>query len=152
VFSTIDGPTQLSNLFGRHNSLIVIHNMGQECAYCTLWADGFEGVYYHLGSRTGFVVTSPDAPEKQQAFANSRNWSFPVVSHQGTSFAEDMGYGNDHDGFEPGISVFKQEGDKILRVSDTHLGPGDDFCNVWHFLDLFPEGTDDWEPKLHYNR
>jgi hypothetical protein len=37
-------------------------------------------------------VSSPDPPDVQQKFAASRGWVFPMVSHMGSSFAEDMGY------------------------------------------------------------
>ena len=72
-----------------------------------------------------------------------------MVSHQGTTFAADMGYRGD-DGFRPGVSVFKREGGKLLRVADTAFSPGDDFCGVWHFLDLIPEGKAGWQPKFAY--
>jgi hypothetical protein len=44
----------------------------------------------------------------------------------------------------PGVSVFRREGDSILRVSDTSFSPGDDFCSLWHFFDLLPGGVGDW--------
>ncbi|HYB10759.1 MAG TPA: DUF899 family protein [Alphaproteobacteria bacterium] len=145
-----DGPVSLSDLFGRQDTLIVIHNMGAGCRFCTLWADGFNGVYDHLQSRAAFVVASPDAPDQQRKFAVSRGWRFPMVSYQGSSFGEDMGYRTD-DGARPGVSVFKRDGDKIVRVSDTSFGPGDDFCSVWHIFDLIPEGAAGWQPKYHYD-
>ena len=40
VFDTQAGKTNLLELFGDHDQLLVIHNMGQACRYCTLWADG----------------------------------------------------------------------------------------------------------------
>lgn len=55
----------LSSLFGEKEDLIVIHNMGRSCPYCTMWADGFNGVLKHLENRAAFVVVSPDAPEGQ---------------------------------------------------------------------------------------
>ena len=39
---------------------------------------------------------------------------------------------------------------RILRIADTSFSPGDDFCVVWHFLDLIPEGADGWQPKYKY--
>ena len=39
------GKVRLSELFGDKNDLIVVHNMGKSCPYCTLWADGFNGVF-----------------------------------------------------------------------------------------------------------
>lgn len=72
-----------------------------------------------------------------------------MVSHNGTSFAKDMGY-HPEEGYWPGVSVFKKDGDRILRVSDTNFGPGDDFNAVWNLFDLIPEGPDEWEPKYSY--
>jgi predicted dithiol-disulfide oxidoreductase (DUF899 family) len=148
-FSVPGGTIRLSALFGDKDTLFVVHNMGMSCAYCTLWADGFNGVYDHLRNRAAFVVSSPDEPARQREFAGGRQWKFPMVSHQGTTFAADMGYRRDN-GFMPGVSVFKREGGKLLRVADTSFSPGDDFCNVWHFLDLIPEGNAGWQPKFSY--
>src|SRR4051812_46584586 len=86
---------KLSDLFGDKEHLILIHNMGTGCAYCTLWADGFNGVFDHLNDRAAFALSSPDEPAKQKKFAESRGWRFPVESHAGTSFATDMGYKSD---------------------------------------------------------
>jgi len=140
---------KLSELFGDKDTLFVVHNMGTSCPSCTLWADGFNGVFDHLRSRAAFVVSSPDTPEKQQAFAASRGWRFPMVSAAGTTFPEDMGYWRDGRA-TPGVSVFKRAGDKIVRVSDTSFSPGDDFCGVWHFFELIPEGAAGWQPKYQY--
>jgi predicted dithiol-disulfide oxidoreductase (DUF899 family) len=148
AFRRPGGTVRLSQLFGPHDTLLVIHNMGASCPYCTLWADGFNGVYEHLRNRAAFVVSSPDAPEKQRAFAESRGWRFPMVSIEGTTFAQDMGYWDD--GPKPGVSVFRRAGGRILRVADTAFAPGDDFCAVWHFLDLIPEGAAGWEPRFKY--
>ncbi len=149
LFMAMGGPVRLSSLFGGKTDLFVIHNMGRSCAYCTLWADGFNGVYPHLANRAAFVVSSPDSPEQQQAFAGDRGWRFPMVSHTGTTFADDMGYVREGK-FWPGVSAFRLRNGGIERVSDAELGPGDDFCNVWHFLDLLPEGADGWSPKFRY--
>jgi len=148
-FSTLAGPVKLSELFGDKNTLFMIHNMGIGCPYCTLWADGFNGILDHLQNRAAFVMSTPDGPDKQRSFAESRGWNFSMVSHQGTKFAEDMGYkGEDH--WLPGISVFRKQNGQIVRVSNTGFGPGDDFCNIWHIFDLIPEGPDGWQPKYKY--
>src|SRR5687767_7660685 len=75
-----DGTVKLSDLFGDSKELIVVHNMGKSCSYCTLWADGFNGVAGHLNRRAPFVVASPDDPYTQKHFAESRGWTFPMVS------------------------------------------------------------------------
>lgn len=141
----------LSSLFGDQSRLILVHNMGRNCSYCTMWADGFTGLLPHLESRAAFAVTSPDKPEAQQEFVQSRDWKFPVYSTAGTSFTADMGFDDEKEGLMPGVSVFtKDTGGKMYRVSRAEFGPGDNFCAVWHFFDLLPEGIDGWEPKLSY--
>jgi predicted dithiol-disulfide oxidoreductase (DUF899 family) len=149
-FSTSDGEVRLSDLFSGKPDLIVIHNMGASCPYCTMWADGFNGVYDHLANRAAFVVSSPDSPAAQKRFAQTRGWRFPMVSHQNTSFAQDMGYRGQEGGWMPGISVFRREAGRVMRVSDTGMEPGDAFCGVWHFFDLLPGGSAGWQPKFKY--
>ncbi len=150
VFTNSAGSACLSELFGDKPDLVVIHNMGASCPSCTLWADGFNGIYDHLASRADFVVSSPDTPAVQKSFAAGRGWRFPMVSHDGTTFAADMGYRSEDGGWLPGISVFRREKNRILRVSDAGLGPGDDFCSLWHIFDLLPGGAGDWAPKYRY--
>jgi predicted dithiol-disulfide oxidoreductase (DUF899 family) len=153
-----DGPVRLSDLFGDKRDLIVIHNMGTGCSSCTMWADGFNGVYDHLASRAAFVVASPNPVALQKKFAASRGWRFPMVSHAASSFAQDLGYrrlgadpcGDALGGWWPGISVLRREGDRIVRVSDTDLGPGDGFCVVYSLFDLVPGSDFNWEPKYSY--
>ena len=72
-----------------------------------------------------------------------------MVSHQGTSFAADMGYRGEQ-GWLPGVSVFRRDGERIYRVSDTSFSPGDDFCTVYHLFDLLPEGAAGWRLKFAY--
>ncbi len=150
VFSTPDGSIQLAEFFGAKDDLIVIHNMGSACSYCTLWADGFNGVHDHLADRAAFVVCSPDAPDAQRRFAAGRGWRFPMVSHRGTSFAADMGYRGEHGGWLPGVSVFRRSGAGIVRVADAGFHPHDYFCALWHLFDLLPGGADGWRPRSSY--
>lgn len=151
IFRTADGdPIHLSDLFGDKNDLILVHNMGKECSYCTLWADGFNGLNQHLADRAGFVVGSPNEPEDMKRFAESRHWRFKMVSVD-KQFASDMGMYNENDGFWPGVSTFKKLPDgTIKRMNWSFLGPGDPFCSLWHLFDMIPEGDNGWEPKYRY--
>jgi predicted dithiol-disulfide oxidoreductase (DUF899 family) len=65
-------PVTLTALFGPHRELLVVHNMGKRCPYCTLWADGFASMYKHIASRCAFVLTTPDEPAVASAFASAR--------------------------------------------------------------------------------
>lgn len=149
AFETANGDVRLSSLFGAKPDLFLIHNMGKACPYCTMWADGYNGTYDHLADRAAFVVASPDSPEVQQSFAASRGWRFPMVSDRDTQFAAAMGYVEDGNPL-PGVSVFKKTNGAVVRVSDAHLAPGDDFCTAWHFFDLLPEGSAGWRPRFSY--
>src|SRR5262245_57827394 len=104
AFSTLEGSVSLSSLFGGKRDLLMIHNMGAHCSSCTMWADGFNGLYPHVADRASFVVSSPDSPADQAEFAASRGWVFPMVSTQGTRFAADMGFENAAGRAMPGVS------------------------------------------------
>ncbi|HEX6922412.1 MAG TPA: DUF899 family protein [Bacillales bacterium] len=140
VFTDLDGqPVSLSDLFEDQDQLIVIHNMGKSCSYCTMWADGFNGIFRYLQEKAGFVLTSPDSPEVQRQFHSGRGWKFPMVSTQETTFKRDMGFENDKGQFGPGVSIFRKDSNgTIYHCNDAEFGPGDDFCSVWHFYDLLP--------------
>lgn len=141
----------LASLFGDKDDLILIHNMGTECSYCTLWADGFNGVLPHLENRAAFIVVSPDDPATQAQFAESRGWQFRMVSSQGTSFRADMGFQTD-DEVMPGVSVFRRQPDgTITHVAKDFFGPGDEYCGLWHLFDLLPGGAGAWEPQFTYS-
>lgn len=145
---------RLSDLFGRKDDLIVIHNMGKACPYCTLWADGFNGLLPHLQDRAAFVVISGDTPAEQARFAKSRRWRLPMASSRGTSFARDMGYAAKDGSPLPGVSTFRRERrggrSRLYRVANLPLGPGDDFCSLWHFFDLLQGGAGKWQPQYRY--
>lgn len=145
-------PVRLSDLFGGKADMLVIHNMGHTCSYCTLWADGFAGAYKHFADRCAFVLTTPDEPAIAGAFAAERGWPFPVVSIAGTTFAKDTGFAKPDGGVMPGVSpLHKQPDGTIIRPAlGANFGPGDDFCALWPMLDLLKDGAKDWSPKFHY--
>jgi predicted dithiol-disulfide oxidoreductase (DUF899 family) len=150
VFATLKGSTTLSALFEGRDDLIVIHNMGSKCAYCTMWADGYGGLYPHLKQRAAFVVASPDMPRTQAKFAASRGWQFPMVSDRAAAFAAKMGYVTEEGRCLPGISIFQRRSEQIVRVNDASSCPHDDFCAVWHLFDLLPAGSEHFAPSLSY--
>jgi predicted dithiol-disulfide oxidoreductase (DUF899 family) len=141
--------TRLSALFGRQKELVLIHNMGTGCPYCTLWADGFNGLVSHLEDQAAFVLESPDRPETQRKFAKRRGWDFRMVSSRGSSFRRDLRYEDREGNPIPGISTFiKDKRGRIFRRAHTRLGPGDNYCVAWDFLDLLSRKS--WEPRFSY--
>ena len=142
--------TRLSDLFGAHDELILIHNMGRSCPYCTLWADGFNGYRQHLENRAAFIVVSPDAPDKQAEFAKSRGWAFKMLSDPKGRFSASVGFGADG-GIYPGVSTFRRRNDgSIERVASAQFGPGDIYNPAFHLFDLLPGASKDWLPKFNY--
>lgn len=155
VFQGADGDVRLSELFGDQDDLILVHNMGRSCPYCTLWADGFNGVWPHLKNRAAFVVVSPDAPIDQAEFALSRGWAFPMVSDAAGDFTRDMGYVGEHEGKTmrlPGFSTFKRRADgSIVRIANAPFGPGDPYAGIWHLFTLLEGGAGTWRPQFAYD-
>lgn len=140
----------LSELFGDKDELIVIHNMGKSCSYCTLWADGFSGFTAHLENKAAFVLTSPDDYKTLSGFSKERGWKFKSVSTKGTTFKDDLGFKNAED-FWPGVSILlKEEDGTIMHYSKASFGPGDDYCSLWSLFELLPEGSRKWGPKHAY--
>ncbi len=146
----IKGPVSLSSLFNGKKDLIIIHNMGIGCKYCTLWADGFNGLLDHLKNRTAFAVVSPDGPLVQQNFARERGWKFEMYSGEDSTFIDDMGFKSEV-GWMPGVSTFAKSGDgSIYRVAHAIFGPFDPYNSVWHLFALLSEGINEWKPQFHY--
>ncbi len=143
---------RLSELFDGREDLLVVHNMGKGCAYCTLWADGFTGFAPHLQDRAAFALCSNDDPATARAFADSRGWNYPVISGAGSSFARDMGFASPEGEPWPGVSAFRKLADgSIVRTGSAPFGPGDDFCSPWPLFDLLDGGAGDWAPKYSYD-
>lgn len=150
-FKRSDGsPVRLSALFAGKPDLIIWHNMGRKCVYCTLWADGLRGIAEHLMNRAGFALSSPDEPAVLKEFSEGRGWTFPRVSVAGTGFLRAMKFCDAKGDPWPGISAFRMENGRILRTGYAYFGPGDDFCAVWPALDLLKDGIGGWEPKYSY--
>ena len=134
------GDVKLSEIFGDKDNLILIHNMGKSCSYCTLWADGFNGVTYFVEKKAAFALVSPDPPDIQKQFAQDRGWKFNMYSGHDSTFISDMGYKTETGSYWPGVSVFhKDEEGKITRVAKDYFGPGDFYSSPWHFFDMLPK-------------
>ncbi|MCC5786202.1 MAG: DUF899 family protein [Phycisphaerales bacterium] len=147
-FVTPNGAVTLAELFAGKRDLLIIHNMGRRCAYCTMWADGFNGLLRHLEDRAAFVLASPDEPGVQREFAESRGWGFRMVSTKGSSFNADLGFEPEPGKVAPGVSaLYKQDDGTIVRTGKAVFGPGDPFNGAWHLFALLKDGANGWGPK-----
>jgi len=144
-------PVSLSSLFGTKDDLIIIHNMGKSCPYCTLWADGLIGFKKHLENRAGFALVSHDRPSVLREFGASRGWNFKYLSNDGGPFSKDMGFQDEKGSPWPGISTFHRDPNgAIKRMSHAMFGPGDDFCSIWHMFEMLKDGPNGWGPNYGY--
>lgn len=138
-FATSGNRVKLSRLFGKKEYLVLVHNMGKSCSYCTMWADGYNGIFKYIEKKAGFAVVSPDSPAVQKKFAGQRGWTFKMYSAQGTTFNRDLGFENDKGKPQPGVSTFRKTDDgKIELLAQAGFGPEDNYCTVFHFYDLLP--------------
>ena len=149
AFDMPAGKAMLSALFAGRERMLVIHNMGQGCRYCTLWADGLNGVVPHLEDAMSVLLVSKDAPDVQRRLAQDRGWRFRMASHGGGAYMVEqckmMGYDNC-----PGAVVYELRDGKVYRRARTGFGPGDLYAPIWHLLALAGIGNDEWTPQFHY--
>lgn len=146
---TLDGPTSLGALFAGQEKLLVIHNMGQGCRYCTVWADGINAFLPHLETAMSVVLVSRDEPALQRRLANERGWRFRMASHGGGDYIREQNVDERYEN-APGVACYRRDGDRILRMGASSFGPGDAFCALWPLLSLAGLGTEDWTPQFHY--
>ncbi len=146
---THEGARRLSDLFGAHDDLLLVHNMGTTCAYCTLWADGFVGLLPHLTRRSAVALLTPDPPAVQRAFAAARGWPFVMASDPSRAVALALGFATEDGRSLPGVSALRRAADgSLVRTGRAEFGPGDDYCAVWPLFDLLEGGAGDWAPRI----
>ncbi|MBC8366465.1 DUF899 family protein [bacterium] len=148
-FQTLEGEVSLLDLFGERDKLLLIHNMGQACRYCTLWADGFNGILMHLESAMSVVLVSKDDPETQRRFAASRDWKYRLASHGGGDYIREQTVMAEMENM-PGAVLYERDGDRVLRKNHCIFGPGDLYSSHWHMLGLAGLGDDNWTPQFSY--
>ena len=149
IFSDSTGDVSLLELFGDKDTLFVIHNMGQGCRFCTLWADGLNGFVPHVESHYALVLVSKDSPQIQRNMANSRNWRFKMASHGGGDYIkeETVSAGDTN---SAGMVCYIRQGEEIFRKNSAIFGPGDEFCPHWNLLSLAGIDEAGWTPQFHY--
>lgn len=145
----LSGDLTLLDLFGDKNILFVIHNMGQGCRYCTLWADGLNGFLPHLEDRFGVAMVSKDSPDEQRRMANDRGWRFRMASHAGSTYIQEQTVCPGEDNY-PGIVCYRRDGERIFRMNSASFGPGDDYCSMWSVLALAGHDESSWTPQYGY--
>jgi len=126
----------LAELFGTADRLIMVHNMGRQCPYCTIWADGFSDSYHRISEKVPFIVTSKETVDVQQKNIEERGWTFPMVSSGDNQFLEDMGFlagGSIY----PGLGFFCKNEDGENFYHGKHVfGSGAQYGMLRHIFDF----------------
>ncbi|MFK5922272.1 MAG: DUF899 family protein [Verrucomicrobiota bacterium] len=152
VLQQSEGTIKLSECFEGKRDLIVIYNMGIGCPYCTVWADGINGVQAHMRDRAGLVLISADDMETLAKTCREREWKFPVAANADSGFFAAMGMDPNGTGEPwPGMSTFHlNESGGIEHISTESFGPFDLFSPLWHFIGRLKDGVDGWKPRVEY--
>ena len=129
---------------------MLIHNMGSQCRFCTLWADGINGHLPHLESVLSVVLVSHERPAYQRKFAIDRGWRFNLASHGGGQYIKDQCVFGQADNY-PGAVVYRKDGDKIMRLNRAPFGGGDQFNAFYGLMSLADFDSNAWEPQYHYD-
>ena len=151
VFESLNGQVSLTDLFAGRDKLLMIHNMGQGCRYCTLWADGINGIIDHLEDAMAVVLVSKDPPETQRRMAMNRGWKFRTVSHGGEAYMAEQCAMGEYSNY-PGAATYELRDGKAFKTGRTSFGPGDLYSPMWHFLALAGIPNNDWTPQFRYWR
>jgi len=168
LFEGADGPVKLSELFGKHDTLVLYNfmygpRMKEACPMCTAMLDSLDGAAEHLGQRVGVAVVAKSPIERIQNFARERGWDqMRLVSSADNSFNRDY-QGETANGDQmPMLHVFTRRNGKIHHFWGSEmLFPSamrgqnsrhiDMIWPLWNVLDLVPAGRgSDWIPSLSY--
>lgn len=148
-FDTLVGTTDLLTLFAGKKSLLIIHNMGDGCRWCTSWADGLNAALPHLEERFSVVLANKNTPAEQRKFALERGWGFRMVSHGGGDYAIEQSVTGDGTDM-PGITCYILKDGQIFRKNASVFGPGDFFNPLFHVATLAGIGLEELTPQFSY--
>ena len=164
------GPVRFSDLFGRHNTLVVYNWMfgperARPCPMCTSQLSAWDGEGADIQQRVALAIVGKSPIERQVAFKRERGWKhLKLYSSAGTTYNRDYkAEVNPGDDF-PALNVFTRRNGKIhhfwgAEMSGKTADPGQDprgapdTMPLWTLLDMTPEGRGtDWYPKLDYDK
>jgi predicted dithiol-disulfide oxidoreductase (DUF899 family) len=164
-----DAPIQrvrLSDLFtAPDRALIVYHMMFGKlhkgpCPMCTSFVDALNGIAGHLEQKVDLAIVVAADPATFRAHARSRGWNhLRLLSAGESAFKYDLASEDRAGNQDSTISVLTLGNDGIPRhfyTAHPRLSPdlkerGLDLLNpIWNFLDLTPNGREDFVAKLQY--
>jgi predicted dithiol-disulfide oxidoreductase (DUF899 family) len=142
---TSEGPRPLSSFVGAKGRLLVIHNMGEVCEYCTMWADVLTACIPWTTEETGWLLVNGDSPEQQAKHKAAWGWPYAMAQDPDGEFTTACGFLT-VEGRHPACSAFEVIDGQLHRQGRTMFGPQDRFNPVWPLLALFPGAANEYEP------
>jgi predicted dithiol-disulfide oxidoreductase (DUF899 family) len=168
LFEGQSGPVRLSEMFGKHPTLVVYNFMygpqrTRPCPMCTSLLSAWDGEVPDIERRVALAVVAKSPIERLIAFKQERGWRhLRLYSSADNSFNRDY-FAVTPDGEEvPAYNVFTRRDGKLRHfwggeMTGKTADPGQDprgapdLMPLWTILDTTPEGRGtDWYPKLEY--
>lgn len=161
------GRIRLSEMFGRHDTLIVYCWMygpqrARPCPMCTNLLGALEGNARDLEQQAALAMVALSPVARQLEFARERGWkNLRFYGAAGNDFVRAY-RGLMDDGTDvPSLLVFVKRDGRVHLSWGAEMGgtedPGQDargavdLAPLWNLLDLTPAGRDpDWYPSLDY--
>jgi predicted dithiol-disulfide oxidoreductase (DUF899 family) len=167
-FSGESGPVRLSEMFGRHDTLVVYNAMfgpqsERPCPMCSSLLAAWDGEIPDIEQRVAIVIVAKSPIERLLAIKRERGWRHLKIYSSATNnfnrdYHADGPKGEDY----PALNVFTRRGGKIhhfwgAEMTGPTADPGQDprgapdLMPLWTILDMTPDGRGtDWYPSLSY--
>lgn len=169
-FEGESGPARLSEMFGRHDTLVVYNYMygpqrKRPCPMCTSLLSAWEGEAADVAQRVALAVVAKSPIDRLIAFRKERGWRhLKLYSSAGNNFNRDYhAEGPDSDD-DAAINIFVKRNGRIHHfwggeMTGKTADPGQDPRGapdpmpLWTIFDLTPGGRGtDWYPQLDYDK
>jgi predicted dithiol-disulfide oxidoreductase (DUF899 family) len=167
-FQSEHGPVTLSQLFGKHDTLVTYNWMygprrERPCPMCTSFLSALDGEMPDILQRVAFAVIARSPIERLVGFKRERGWRYlRLYSSEENTFNRDYANEDPEAGDNPEINVFVRRNGAVHHFWAGEMGPetadpgqdprgAPDLMPIWNILDLTPGGRGiDWYPKLEY--
>ena len=167
-FEGENGPVRLSEMFGKHDTLVVYNYMygpqrQRPCPMCTSLLSAWDGEAEDVMQRVALAVVAKSPIETLKDFKKERGWRhLKLYSSAGNSFNRDYHAEGPESGDDAAINVFVKRNGKIHHfwggeMTGKTADPGQDprgapdLMPLWTILDMTPGGRGtDWYPQLDY--
>ena len=144
----VETPQGLKNLYQlfTKDRMIVIHNMGIHCKFCTAYADGINAISKEFQNCDIVLLSTTELPELLK-FQEKRKWSFHCYRIVDNIFSQAVGLFRKDIGVMPGIiSLYLTNEKKIIVESISDFEPGDYFSPIWPIKSLFDDHWEEYSP------